>query len=165
MRGRSRRRGGWGRRSAPVPVRWTGDLSSGESTVAAGAATATDIVVPADYEQNATLEPGGITLVRLRLSIGLRATVVGAFCHMGVWVIGAAETAPTPSTFAALMSGDCIWWDTRFIALQANATPEHVEADIRAKRRLENDRVVFVLSAIAQNVTFVLGARALLKGG
>lgn len=145
-----------------VPLRWTGDSSVAEQGVAAGATSTVALVVPADYEQQATMEAGGVTLIRVRMTVVLRAITLGAFCHMAVYVIGAAETVPLPSALAGLITGDTLWFTTRMLSV---ADPQWVEVDIKSKRRLENDQVVFAISAIGQNLNYALSARCLIRGG
>lgn len=81
---------------------------------------------------------------------------------MGIYVIGNAENVPLPNTQAGLITGDCLWQDAIMVPID---TPRYYELDLKAKRRLENDRVVFVLAAVAQTVTYMGTWRTLIKGG
>lgn len=156
-RGRRARRGGPARAR-----RWTGDLSAAETAVVAGNQSFIALVVPADYEQSATMEPGGATLVRIRLSVSLRATVVGGLAYMAVVRIGDNEALLNVNTLQQFISGDVLWYKTVMVNLTGDN--QH-EVDIRSSRKLEADSVVFVLAAVAQTVTYAISARCLLLGG
>lgn len=161
---RSRR--GYGRSTRPKRERrWTGDLSAAETAVAAGAQSFIALVVPGDYEQSATMEPGGVTLVRIRLAVSLRATIIGGLAYMAVVRIGDNEALLNVNTLQQFISGDVLWYRTVMVNIAANGGVNEYDVDIKSGRKLEADSVVFVLGAVAQTITYAISARCLLLGG
>lgn len=146
-----------------IPTKWTGNGTAAEGTVTAGNSTSIVIVGATDYEGgtvSGAVEAGGATLLRIRGSIDMRATVVGGLAFMYIAVLGSAETVHAATNVLAITSGDTLWQDVRMVS---TAEPVHIEIDVRSKRRLENDQVVFVVSSIAQSTTFSAQFRALIK--
>lgn len=149
-------------------MRWTGDLSTTPTSIANGALGFLSLVVPGDYEQSTTLEQGGVTLMRTRMSVSLNSEVAGTDLSMAVMVLDEAHT-PTfggtgdPGVFAQLISGNVLWH--RRMLLQPEV-PFYDEVDIRVRRLLEETSVHFVLSVRAGGpVTLAVTGRCLIKGG
>lgn len=151
-----------GRASLVVAKRWTGEGTTVEATTLAGTTSAAAIVSPTDYEQSPTLEQGGVTLVRMRGTISLRATVLGGICFFGIYVVSELSPANPPSSLAGLLDGDCLIHRSLMIG---TTEPRVIEIDIKAKRRLTDDQVVLVVEAIGQTVISQFSIRALLLGG
>jgi len=122
------------------------------------------ILESADYLQTTTMEAGAVTLARIRGEFNLRATVLGGFAYVGIYVIGATEGAPLPNAFTSYISGEMLFHDCVMVPVSPQE-PYHGIIDIKVKRRLEGDRVVFGISAVAQTVTYTYGLRCLLLGG
>lgn len=163
-RARPRYRGRAGGRKALT--RWTGDFSIAETTTAAGAIVYNDIVTTTDYEQTVTLEAAGPTLVRIRGSLSYRATIVGAIVTAGIFhhddqINPTLGSVYDPTVFESFKEGELMWW---FIDIAPIDTTRRIEIDVKAKRRLRDHNVTFVLRATAQGITWVYGGRALLRG-
>jgi len=150
------------RSSLSVARRWTGDFLTTEDTVAAAGTDANVIVAKEDYRQQAALEAGSMTLTRIRGAFNLRATVLGGLAFCSIAVIGDTEGAENPSSFTAYVTGDTLWHGMYMVSVNE---PTHVDVDIKSARRLENDRVVFSISAVAQTITYTFNLRCLLLGG
>lgn len=144
------------------PRRWTGQGITAEDTVAAGVSDVFEIVVPSDYAGGTTagaVEPGGATLLRIRGTLNVRATVIGGVAFMYIAVAGANETLAAATDASTIISGDMLW--TYHLMVPVDTTRE-VEIDVRSKRKLENDRVVFVITGVAQTITYTANFRALI---
>jgi len=156
-----------GRRGFPrrplIPVKWTGNGITALDSVAAGVSDTLELVVPGDYTGGTTtgaVEAGGATLLRIRAQINLASSVLGGIAWMYIIVHGFNEPTFVATDALTITSGDVIWQDHYYLA--ANL-PVHVDVDIKSKRRLENDRVIFVLSAIAQTITWTSNFRCLIR--
>lgn len=161
------RRGGSLRRA--IPLRWTGEGTTAANTTAAGAITTSEIVATTDYEQSSTLEEGGVTLVRLRGWFGCYCTTIGAICAVHIVAIDASEDVSSGSSNSPLSlegdlrNGQVLWrWGT--ILAPVNDS-KMVEFDIKAKRRLQDTRIMLVVASFVQTTTWTYSARALLRGG
>lgn len=150
------------RKGSRLPVRWTGDLLLAEDTVAAAATDANAIVVPADYEQSTTMEQSGVTLLRIRGTVLLRATVTGALAYMAIFAVHENAPINNPNTLAGFIDSNCLW---RSVTMVPTDTVHRLELDVKAQRRLQDDQLVFAISAVAQTVTYSFGLRCLLRGG
>jgi len=152
-----------GRLSRPrFPTKWTGQQQSAEATVAAGAQTDIIVVAASDYEGGSVsgnVEAGGCTLLRIRGTINVRATVIGGLAYMALYTAGVGESV-TLNSAAQIASGDTLWHDLIMVPID---TSRHIEIDVKAKRLLENDAVIFSIRAVAQTVTYCGQWRALLK--
>lgn len=133
-----------------------------EDTVAAGATDANAIVVPPDYEQSTTMEQSGVTLLRIRGTVLLRATVVGALAYMAIYSVHENAPVNNPNTLAGFIDSNCLW---RSLVMVPIDRPMRIELDVKAQRRLQDDQLVFAISAVAQTVTYSFGLRCLLRGG
>lgn len=142
---------------------WTGQSTTAEQTVAAAAVTAIVIVAPADYQASttATTEAGGTTLLRIRAGLDIRATVAGAALYVSIVRKGSNEAAPNPNSAAAIIDGDTLWYGIYMVPID---TVRHIDIDVKVKRRLEDDQIVMNVQALAQTVTYLMWARALLLG-
>lgn len=141
---------------------WSGDLSAAETLVAAGAGSFIQLVVPSDYQHSTgTVESGATTLARIRGSVSWRSTVVGGIAYFAIMVIDANEGPPNPANIAVFLRGDLLWHSVQMSLID---TTRNLEFDVKTKRRLENDQVVFLVGAIAQAVTYVMSGRCLLLG-
>lgn len=147
------------------PVKWTGNGLDAEVLRAAGGSDVLTIVSADDYAGGPVagiVEAGGVTLVRIRGRINLRATIVGgvAFCY----IIAHGQTEATFAATAAdaLTNGDVLWQDHFMVPTSVPMEP--IEIDVKSSRKLEQDRVVFVLTAVAQGITYTANFRALLMG-
>lgn len=161
FRGRTRRARG-SRSRTLVAKRWSGDFLLAEDTVAAAATDQNVVLAPEDYRQQASLEASSVTLTRIRGDVSVRATVIGGVAFAMVYVAHVATAGIAPNTFAGFIDGNVLW----FKVLQVPTTePVRVELDIKARRRLENEQVIFAISAAAQTVTYMFNLRCLLLGG
>lgn len=144
--------------------KWTGQGLAAEDSVAAAGTEGLVIVQPSDYEGGTTtgnVEAGAATLLRIRGSVNLRATVVGGLAFMYIIAHGDTEPNFNAATSAlSITSGDILWQDHYMIG---TAEPRHVEIDVRVKRRLENDRVEWIISAVAQTIVYSANFRALIR--
>lgn len=159
----SRRRSFGGARALRKMLKWTGQQLAAEATQAAAGQTNIVLVAPSDYEGGTTagnVEAGGATLYRIRGDISLRATVIGGLAYMAIYCIGANETAPVVATAAGLVSGDLLWSKVVMVPID---TPRSFEIDVRVKRKLENDQIVFCIFAAAQTVTYLGNWRCLIR--
>lgn len=146
-------------------VLWSGNGADAETTLTAANSNTHEIIVPEDYKGGGggavSTEAGGCTLERIVLDMNLRATVVGALVFMYVAAIGDTEVPFVATALGTIISGDVLWQDHYMVNATAPAT--HVHADIRSRRRLEDDRVILIVSAVAQSITYTWNARALLR--
>lgn len=145
-----------------MPLRWTGDIATLEDTTAAGVTDATAILVPADYEQSATMEQSGVTLVRVRGEVNLRATVIGGLAFLGLYVVSELSPVNNPVTFAGFIDSQCLWRDSVMVPVD---TSRHIAIDVKAQRKLKDDQVVFAISSVAQTITNQYAFRCLIRGG
>lgn len=153
-----------------LPLRWTGDQPAAVVAIAAGTLAFTSIVVPTDYEQSATMEQGGATLVRVRASIALVATVVGSVAGVGIFHADEAVNPVfggnyDPLVFSQLIRGDVLYFRRLLVGA---VDPIAWEIDVRVKRKLQDSQVhlvVAVPAASAGDVTGTWSARALIRGG
>lgn len=165
-----RRRRFFGRRRGRMPVRWSGNFTDVETTTAAGATGSLTLLDVSDYRQQQTMEEGGVTLLRVRGSFCARATVVGALAHCAIFAVD-ENVAPAfggaldPRLFSQFIRGDLLWHAVFMVPLAANAEPLVVPLDIKARRKLEDTSVTFVVTATAQAVTWTFSGRCLVKGG
>lgn len=156
----SRRRGFPRRR---IPTKWTGQQLNGEATRAAGGQDDIVILAPSDYEGGTVggnVEAGGATLLRVIGDVSVRATVLGAVAYAAIYCIGQNEGPLQLNTGIEIISGDVLWQDVWMVPVDTN---RQFHVDIRSKRRLENDRVIFSIRAVAQTVTYAGQWRALMK--
>lgn len=162
------RRGGFKRRRQAT--RWTGDQTTAVQTTAAGANGSFNMLVPSDYEVNTILEEGGKG--RLERIIGtLSLSSAGGNSEYSVAMYAIDEAAfgvgsYDPSLFNNIRNGDCIWMR---VGVSANRTVdgkyETLAFDIRARRRLEDTGVFFVIKVVgATAIQWHLGFRMLLVG-
>lgn len=160
---RRRRRGrSSGRSSQSIARRWTGEGQIAETTRTAPGVDFTEIVASTDYEQSATMEQSGVLLTRIRGHLAMRATIIGGLAFVAIMVIGDTETPPAPSAFDSLRHSELLW---RWSGMVGTTEPRIIEIDVKAKRRLDDDRVVMVIEAIGQTLIYQWVARALLIGG
>jgi len=130
--------------------------------------TYVEIVAQNDYEQGATLEPGGCTLLRIRGDIYFYSATVGALYFAAIYVM-ASDLNPTvggdndPTVVRGLITGDLLWMRSGLAPLMTNGENRLVEIDVRVKRKLESEHVVLVVAAEAQTVLWGFHARALLR--
>jgi len=147
-----------------IETQWTADFATGEITTAAAGIGAASWVVPADYQDTATLEPGGTTLLRIRGWLAYRATVIGCYVRMGIWASQSDSTGITgthdPSALAGVINGELLWWMGDIAPID---TSRRLEIDVKAKRKLENHYIHFTIAPVAQAVAWVAGARLLLR--
>lgn len=146
-----------------IPVKWTGNGITAVDSVAAGVSDTLELVVPGDYTGGTTtgaVEAGGATLLRIRGQVNLASSVLGGVAWMYIVCHGFNEPTFVATDALTIVSGDVIWQDHYYLA--ANL-PVHVEIDVKSKRRLENDRVIFVISAVAQTITWTSNFRCLIK--
>jgi len=133
-----------------------------EATNAIGTQTNITIVAPGDYQAGQVAdqtEPGGATLLRIRGQVDLRAAAAGGVALMAIFKLGALEPSPIMTTALALTSGDVLWEE---MVMVSSTVPTHVEVDIKAKRKLENDAVVFSIFSVAVATIYFVNFRALL---
>lgn len=162
------RRRRFGRRPK-LPVRWTGNFTDAETTTAAGAVGSLTLIDPSDYRQQATMEESGATLLRVRGFFCARATVIGALAHIAIYVPDEALTvaaggALDPTQFGNFIRGDLIFHGVFTVPVGANAAPLMVPIDVKARRRLADQNVMFAIKATAQAVTWTMSGRCLLRG-
>lgn len=121
-----------------------------------------NLVVPNDYRGGTSglVEPGGCTLLRIRGELDVMAAAVGGAWAAYVSVIGNDETAFGAFNPESIWSGDILWQDA---GLTPNGLPLHREIDINVKRRLENDKVVFVITSATVALTYLFNFRALIR--
>lgn len=108
------------------------------------------------------MEQSGVTLVRIRGSVNLRATVIGGLAFLGVYVVSELSPVNNPNTFAGFIDGNCLWHK---VVMVPTDTSRYVEVDIKSKRRLIDDQIVFAISAVAQAVTYNYAFKTLIRGG
>jgi len=154
--------------------RWTTQLVEGQTT-AANTLTQTEIVGPADYRQADTLEPGDVTLVRLRGAITISRVTNVQF--IWVWmclVVADSDIGPTalnPNNAQNMIDEQVIWWDHMQILdteSSQGGLHQHREFDVKAKRRLHDESVWLMVSNSSistSSIRWSLNARALLLGG
>jgi len=154
-----------GARRPKRPIRWSGDVSAAETATAAGAIGFLDFILPVDYALTASLEPGTVTCVRIHGSVSLRAAVNGAIAYMYV-VKHDKDTIPVagvqldPALFSEFINGDVMWY--RAVAMMSTEALQ-IPFDIKVNRKLEDDKITFVIGVRAQTVTwFAVGRCALL---
>lgn len=154
----SSRRRGFRRR---LPLKWCGNGLTAEDTTASGTQDSMQLIEPNDYRGGTTgnVEAGSCTLVRIRGQVSFRATVIGGLAYMGVYAIGASEGVPDPSTTGGQVSGDMLW---STIEMVPTDTSRKLEVDIKAKRRLEDDQVIFVIKSLGQTLTWAANFRCLI---
>jgi len=166
MRPRRRFRG---RSGAPSQLRWCGNSALTEGVLGGPPAyVAYAIVAPSDYAQQATLEPGGVTLMRTHLSVCVRGAV-GAIVTVALYHHRSTETLGItgvydPQAVLGLASGH-LMWVRQFLCLGAAVNAYSVIADIKARRKLEDETVSLVFRTDAAVSTHSFYARALIKGG
>lgn len=91
----------------------------------------------------------------------MRATVVGGLAYMYVICHGNDESVFSAATSSLVItSGDILWQDVYMVG---TVNPVHVEVDIPVKRRLENDKVEWIISAVAQTIVYNAQFRALIR--
>lgn len=144
--------------------KWTGQALNVEDSVAAAGTEGFVIVAPSDYEGgtvSGNVEAGSATLLRIRGSVNMRATVVGGLAYMYVICHGNDESVFSAATSSLVItSGDILWQDVYMVG---TVNPVHVEVDIPVKRRLENDKVEWIISAVAQTIVYNAQFRALIR--
>jgi len=129
--------------------------------------TSSDIIIPADYQQQATLESGGATVVRVRGWFSARATVIGGIVGVTIFVRDDDEAAGIglaniPLTLEGdLASGQILW---RY-STQVPIDVRQVEFDIKVKRRLQDSRITLAVASYGQTTLWHYSARALIVGG
>lgn len=161
-----RRRRRFGGRRSRLPLRWTGDLSASVVTQAGAGLGYLTVVLPADYEQSATMEQGGATLLRIRGEWSMRCTVAAAGC---VAVFAADEAVfPVaggnydPLLFSQLIRGDLLFREAYILPVGGYKT---IVFDVKARRRLQDTQIHCVLSNTIGTVEYNVTGRALIRGG
>lgn len=122
------------------------------------------LVAPSDYQINAGVEPGGVTVRRIR---GFLSAIVpsGGGNTGAIYAVIAMHSAPggldfTPNTADAIISGDVLWsgcWGTE------TGNQLHLDIDVKSMRKLENESISLVLEGIVQSHTVSAWARALIQ--
>lgn len=146
-----------------VPTKWTGNGLLVEETVAAAAQAETEVIGLADYVGGLTVgnvEAGACTLLRIRGQLSVRATVVGGIGLFALIRLGSNEVAQSLLTQNQITSGDMLWSYQVGIPVD---TVHVYDIDVKSKRKLEDDRIVFVRRAVAQSVTLFWNFRALMR--
>lgn len=178
FRRRFHRRGAFRRSGKQFPLRWTAETNN--MTVLHGALTRQDLVLPSDYEFSTTLEPSGAVLKRVRMHYVLffpaASTTLGATCTVGVVCEDNDDPAPVfggfddPRAAAQLIEQDWLYVRVHAVAHDATAASQYqafsFEVDIKAQRKLKDQRVSVILSVdtdASSSVLMVWKARALLQ--
>ena len=124
------------------------------------------IVSSNDYEQSATLEQGGVTLQRIIGGLSIVETAVSQV-GMAIYMLDEGFTPAVGGVgdvlvFSQLIRGDLLWH--RILAV--DTVRQHIEFDVRARRRLEDASVhLCVSNGGPGTLTVVSHARALIAGG
>lgn len=160
--------------------RWTAQVGNIAQTIGTNFVNF-DIVAPADYRQQVTLEPSGVSLVRIRgfisgsfstvAAAGLTAPDVWGF--IGVWDADLPLNSTTQSAATAqnAIDEDILWWRTASRVL-VPGTPSHPvewDIDIKARRRLKDNVVrlslIFGFNNADEAFTGSFNLRSLIVGG
>lgn len=152
---RRRRRFGRSRSLGRTRPRWTADFF--DVDLAAGTLGFQRVITVADYQTSGTLEAES-TVLRTIVTGDLVPTAAGtATVNFGLYH-GTSSHFPTfggvmdPGTVGGMVSGDLLWCNQQTPALDIDAFlyAQHLEADIRVKRKLEaDDELIFVCSNAA----------------
>lgn len=147
--------------------RWTADQSTALAAVVSPNLGFLTVVVPGDYEQSATMEQGGVTLLRLRGNLNCVNSVANADVALGIWV-GDEGLAPVfganfdPFLFSQLIRGELLYHRRLIVG----TTPVNIEVDVKAKRKLSDSSIHMVLGTLGPGtLTVSASGRALLLGG
>jgi len=157
------RRGGRG--LSRLFLKWTGQGLAAEEGLAVGTPEFVTIVAPSDYAGGTTanaVEPGGCTLQRIIGQVSLRSGVAGSLAFMYIMKLGSFESAQNPAGFTPVISGDTLWQYATMVTA-ATGHVQVIDVDIRVKRKLEDDQVVFGIAAVGQALTYYTNFRALIR--
>lgn len=155
---------------------WTASATADVLAVTAGSTVEHNLVIETDYQESANLENQGATLMRIRGSIWLesQAAVLG---HCFGWVTIYKRTSDKGTqVFDASGGGlsnlikEDILWHTCFRVAGTQTRLEarqvlHLPFDVKAKRKLLEDRIVLNVHAGSANIadlTFMASTRSLI---
>lgn len=151
---------------ARLPLRWSGTLDTAMSGVIPAATLDSQaIIVPADYQQGTAMEASACTLMRIRGFVNLQNTAATVnLVTMCIYVAHGDLAARNPTIFdQAFRYGGTLWHMQLLLPSTAYAGfNEMVELDIKSKRRLENQSVVFAVIGVT-TFQYATSLRALLK--
>jgi len=148
-------------------TQWTGDFTNVVTALPAATIGTLQLVVPGDYQDTATVEPGGVTLLRIRGWLNVTTALNNSPFWAGIYVsestpFTGAGTDTDPGVFAGIINGDLVWWNMGMVHA-APEDPYRIEIDVKAKRKLESENVTFRILSGANALTYVMGARCLLS--
>lgn len=165
---------GGARRSRSSPLRarrWTAQLNN--EALVVGTQSNVEIVSTTDYQQESTLEATGVTLARIRGNFSFTVATVAAAGTL-FWSIGCYdddEPINDVNLANSAIDEDYLYWGMVVLSVgsgaAANTNIYHIPFDVKAMRKLKEDRIVAsaIVTGAGNVAVFGFCARALLIGG
>jgi len=141
--------------------RWKGFATNG--TVAAVGNVSKTLLAPVDYEQSTTLEPSGVTMGGIRLSLSFQSDLLPMFGTFMIYKLDNDETAQSGVTTLNLTDEDVIWSGSWATTIE---TPCYFSVHTKTMRKLHNDKINIVIKNNSGSAgVYDLISRVMVLGG